>query len=90
MSTIKVQDSLIWSSHIADKTDLANKISDMNEGEMIELEVASHTGVWEKVSNNSSTGQSVPAIKPLFSAKENWNALQRDQSVGIRMTGDQK
>ncbi len=90
MGTVEVKDSLIWVNHIHDDPALKNTINSMHSRDQIELEVASFRGVWEKVSDNRNTDKSVAAIKPIFSAKANWNSLQRGITVPLQILETEK
>jgi hypothetical protein len=85
MGRIKIADNSIWLKHIEDDRPLRERLSSLNAGETVKLEVAGVVGTWERM-KNSPNGQPTAGIKPVDSMKRAWTEMQKDRGkvVNIR------
>jgi len=85
MSVVEIRDYALWPKHIHQNEELKNKIIDMQEGDLIELEVEGVRGMWKKM-DDGKDGRATPGIKGLGTAKTHWHGIQdrRGDLVSIK------
>ena len=79
MSLVEVRALQIWGNHIHGNIPLRYRIFRMQPGELIELEVEGHSGHWEKMEANQTTGELTQGLKPLGKARRHWHNLCRER-----------
>jgi len=85
MSVVEIRDYALWPKHIHQNEELKNKIVDLLEGDLIELEVEGVWGIWKKM-DDGKDGRATPGIKGLGTAKKHWHSIQdrRGELVSIK------
>ena len=87
MAYFKVRDDVIWASHIEGDSDLRERVLQLRERAVIELEVDGIVGQWEKMKVGRD-GRPTNAIKPVGPMREVWKQFQqrRGEILPIRET----
>jgi hypothetical protein len=87
MAHFKVRDDVIWASHIEGDAELQERVMQLRERAVIELEVDGIVGRWQKLKTGRD-GRPTNAIKPVGPMREVWKQFQqrRGEIVPIRET----
>ncbi len=85
MSIVEIRDHSLWPKHIHGNDPLKDRLLNLGEGGLIELEVDGFQGWWKRM-DIGKDGRSVPGIKALGKARGKWHALQprRGELVSIK------
>lgn len=76
MATVNTRDDAIWVSHIEGSRELQDRVKNLSEGEMIELEVGGIVGQWQRM-NDGRDGRPTLGLKPISGMKEVWAAWRK-------------
>lgn len=89
MSIVEIRDHSLWPKHIHGNDPLKDRLLNLDEGGLVELEVNGFRGWWKKM-DIGKDGRSVPGIKALGKARDHWHDLQdrRGDLVSINEVKD--
>ena len=87
MANVEIRDDAMWAKQIEGGKALADRITALSPGEIIELEVDGVVGRWEKM-RNGKDGRPTPGIKPIGPMRKIWKRFQsrRGEVVEVRET----
>jgi hypothetical protein len=85
MSIVEIRDHSLWPKHIHGNDALKDRLINLEEGGLVELEIDGFRGMWKKM-DMGKDGRSVPGIKAIGKAQEHWHGLQdrRGELVSIK------
>lgn len=75
MAHVEIRDHALWIAHVHGDTTLTECMTSLMAGDLVELEVDGHRGVWKKMEDGKD-GRSTPGIRPIGKAKDVWLAQQ--------------
>jgi hypothetical protein len=75
MAQVEVVDYLLWTKRIHGSLELKSALDALPPESTVRLKVAGRTGIWRKMSRNSTTGASTPGLQPLGEAGKHWREL---------------
>lgn len=78
MGQAEVRDRMLWTNHVHDDDELAQKLTALPRGKTVRLRVAGNSGVWQKVN--------AAALRPIGETKTWWRqiyATRRGKLVDI-------
>lgn len=81
MSFVQILDHALWVEHIHGNKTLQARISEMQEGELIELKVNGVRGMWQRITDRSPAA--MPGVKAMGEAESMWHQLRSERQGGI-------
>lgn len=85
MGKTTIKDDSIWIKHIEGDDELRQRISQLDAGDVVDLEVDGIVGRWERM-RDGRDGRPTLGIKPIESMRQVWARLRKDSGrvVNIR------
>lgn len=72
---VEARDYALWPSHIHGDDKLKEKLLKLDAGDLVELEVNGHRGMWKKM-DDGKDGRPTPGLKGIGSAQREWHSLK--------------
>ena len=71
MSLVEVRNHALWIKHIHENEPLRARLGALQAGQLIELEVDGHRGMWKKMADGAD-GRPTPGVRAIGNARERW------------------
>lgn len=72
MGLVRVEDVVLWISHIEKDEGLRRKLHDLPADATVSLKVAGRVGLWQKMKNAATSGRPTDGLKPQGDIKDFW------------------
>ena len=87
MSFAEVRDYALWRDNLYGNEPLQEKITAMENGDQLELEVDGVRGTWHRITGRKD-GQTRAGLKPSGEAQRHWLAMRDEKYAGIASVRD--
>lgn len=77
MGLVRVEDVVLWITHIEKDERLRRKLLDLPQDATVSLEVAGRPGLWQKMKSAGSSGRPTGGLKPQGDIKAFWVDLYK-------------